>query len=276
MDVQGVGPRPAETGLAAAAREAAPSLNADLPAAAAEGIPRDDSVAALLRELSQTDPARLLGILENAPAPADQEQAETLQQAVVAACAAQNPGRALELLKRLALLDPTRAEALASDPSLAPLHTAVERLLSQLAAAAKLNAEGRLTEAGRLLESGAGKEVSAREMKPEVFLLVATRLLEAGGLANHVRSAAVSGAFIEQCGWVPAFQAEPVPAQVSGAHGSLLPLGFLFLAWLVLGMAGVVVWWWLQYDHAQVALELWGGGLLGLIGLAAWRHRRTS
>jgi hypothetical protein len=256
-------------------REMAPSANA--PAAAArQTTPLDgDSVAGLLRELAQTGLPGLPGILDGAPAPPEEAQAETLLQAVLAAVADESPGRALAQFRQLARLDPGRAEGLASGPALASIRPAVERLLSQLAVAAKLHAEGRLAEAARLWDSGAGKELPAREIRPETLLLIATRLLEAGGLANYVRSAAASGVLIDQSRWAPAPQAEPVPARESGGE-SRMPLRVLFLAWFALGMAGLTVCWCFQYDRPPAAFEVWGGGLVALACLGAWQRIRRS
>jgi len=152
-------------------------------------------VAALLRELSESNLVRLLGIFESAPSPGRAARVQELLQSAVSAVAEQSP-RALDPLKQLAVLDPSRAEALASEPGLASVRPAVEQLLRQLAGEAKCNAEGRLEEAGKWLETSAFKDLAARETRPEIYVQVAARLIEAGGLANYVRSAAVSGALL--------------------------------------------------------------------------------
>jgi hypothetical protein len=231
-------------------------------------------VAALLREVSEANLARLAGILESAPSPGREAQVRELLQAAVSAVAEQSPG-ALGLLRQLAALDPGRAEALASEPGLAAIRPAVEQLLRQLAREAQATAEGRLAEAGRLLETSAVKDLAAGEMRPEILVQVAARLIEAGGLANYVRSAAVSGVILENSRWAPAPHWELV-ATGDSAGDSRTPLRFLFLTWLALGMAGAGVCWYLQYDRWQVVFEVWGGGVLVLACLGAWRRVRPS
>jgi hypothetical protein len=273
MDVPGIGPGPAAADGAKAAREPAPYANA--PIAGAGGIPpmAGDSVAALLRELSQSSLTQLLGIVESAPAPGQEAQAKALLESAAAAVAEQDTGRALDYLKQLAMLDPSRAEALASEPALASIYPAVERMVSQLAGAAKLNAESRLAEATRLFEAGAVKELAAREIRPETLLLVATRFLEAGGLANCVRSAEASGVLIDAGRWVPAPHAELTLAREAGEE-LRMPLRYLFPAWLALGVLGVSVCWWLQPGRLAAALEVWGAGVLVWACLAVWQRAR--
>ena len=271
MEVPGVGPGPAGTDRALAARDMAPVAGA--PASAAgSALPGSDSVAALLRELSATDLTQLLAILDNTAGRQGDEQVETLRQAVLGGAAERDSDGAMEQFLRLAMKDPQRAEALASEPALANMRSAAERLLGQLAAAAKHNAEDRLTEASRLLTSAADRDLKAGEIRPEVLLLVATRLIEAGGLANYVRSAAAAGAVIDQCRWAPAFQSEASPERARKAAGPRIAWGLLFLVWAALGMLGGVVCWWLQYDSPQAAIEVWGAGLLALACLGAWQR----
>jgi hypothetical protein len=232
-------------------------------------------VAALLRDLSDADMARLLEIVEDAPSPAREAQVQELLQAAVAAAAGHNAAGALDQLRQLAALDPSRAETLASEPAMASLRPVLEQLLSQLTGAARLHAEGRLGEASRLLETAAAKDLAAREIRPEAFLLVASRLMDVGGLANYVRSAAVSGVLIDACRWAPVPVWEPEPGRQAARE--LRPLlRFLFLAWLALGMVGASVCWWLQYDRLQVVLEVWGAGLLALVSLSAWGRARPT
>lgn len=273
MEVPGAASGPAGVDRATAARDVVPRASADAVGRAAP--PGADSVAALLRELSESNLARLLGIVEGAPAPGREAQVRELLQAAVAAVAEEDPTRALARLQQLASLDAGRAEALASEPALESIRPAVEQLVSQLAAAAKLNAEGRLAEASRLFETAATGTPPASGVSPEVFLQVATRLIEAGGLANYVRSAAVSAALVEEFRWAPPPYLELPPARAPAGR-SRVPVGFLLLAWLAAGMAGAGVYWWLPYDRWQDLLAVWGGGLLVLACFAAWRSVRPS
>jgi len=147
--------------------------------------------------------------------------------------------------------------------------------VSQFTGAARLHAEGRLAEATQKLETAALKEMSAGEVRPGVFLLVATRLIEAGGLANYVRSAAVSDAFIDQTRWVPSPHAEPLIANRVAAD-RWAPLSWLIPAWVAVGVAGAALSWWLQYDRPLIVGAIWAGGLVVLAGSAVWLRMRSS
>jgi len=113
--------------------------------------------------------------------------------------------------------------------------------------------------------------MGGQDIRPDTFVLVATRLLEAGGLANYVRSAQVSEVVLNESRWAPALIAEPATPRGS-TNESPLPWRFLFVAWLTLGMAGTGISWWLRYDHWQAILEVWGGGCLVLVCASVWRH----
>jgi hypothetical protein len=243
-------------------------LNAAGPASPVSG----DSVAALLSELSQSDLTRLLDIVDAVPRPGDQAQVEELLRAATAAVAVRNTGQALDLLRQLAGLDPALADTLVSIPALASIRTGLEQLLSQLTAAALLHAEGKLTEAGQKLETATLSETSAGEVRPEIFLQVATGLIESGGLANYVRSAAVSDALMDPCRWAPAPGAElaPVTRAGTGRHVSWqLPIAL----WLASGLAAAGLCWWLRDEYLPLVCGLWAGGLLVWMTVAAAVNR---
>src|ERR1017187_2567841 len=270
MQVPPAGVGPSGPDRPAAARDIVPPVG--LAAAAARTTPvTGDSVNALLRELSQADLTRLLEIVESLPGPGGAAQVRELLRSAVEAVAEQNPGRALDQLKQLAILDPALAESLVSEPALASIRPGVEQLLSQLTGAAKLHAEGRLAEATKMLETASLREISARGVRPEIFVQVAPRLIEAGGLANYVRSAALSEAAIDPSRWAPALQAEPVPVNRSGADWRV-PLRLLLSAWFALGIASAGLCWWLQYDHPLVVGGGWAGGLVVLLLGGRWRR----
>jgi hypothetical protein len=216
--------------------------------------------------------------VEASSPPGDEVRAGELLRAAVEAAAAQNPGRALDLLRQLASLDPARAETLLSAPALESIRPGLEELLGQLTAAARLHAENRLAEATQKLAAATVtepvKDTSAGEVRPEIFLLVAARLMEAGGLANYVRSAELSAASVDPSRWAPALQAEPPIDRPPGDwHGFLrLPI----LAWLALGIASVGVCWWLRYDCMPIVCGVWAAGLLVLSFARAWRYPPRS
>jgi hypothetical protein len=255
---------------------------ANLPAAAGPAPPvAGDSVASLLGELSQADLTKLLEIVDAIPRPGDQAQVEELLRAATEAVAARNTGHALDLLRQLAALDPALADTLVSVPALASILPGLEQLLSQLTAAALLHAEGKLSEASQKLETATLRETSAGEVRPEIFLLVATALIEAGGLANYVRSAAVSDACaethlgaprVDPSRWAPAPGADPAAVNRPESRWRAswrLPIA----VWLASGLAAVGLCWWLRDEYLPLVCGLWAGGLLISMAVAAAVNR---
>jgi len=265
MEIPGVGPGAAGADRFSVDRPVAPPLPATPPP--------QDSVAGLLGDLARADLTSLLDIVEHAPSPGIEAQALSLLQAAVAAATSHDSGRALQQLRQLAILDPRRAESIASEPGLASIKSAVDQLLSQLTATAKLNAEGRLAEATHRWDTAVFKPLVAHEPNPDALLLVATRLAEAGGLSNYVRSAAISNALLDDARWAPAFHAEPVVAGDPPAD-SHFSLRWLVAAWIALGLAGACICWWLEYDRLQSVFVVWSGGLLLLACFGAWQRMR--
>jgi hypothetical protein len=251
---------------------AAPPAN--LPPAIGRGTPAEgDSVAALLGELSQSGLARLLEIVEASPRSGDEAHLGELLRAAGEAVAARNTGRALDLLRQFASLDPARAETLLSARELASIRPELEQWLSQLTAAARLHAESRLAEATQRFETATAKDTTAGEVTMEIFLVVAGRLMEAGGLANYVRSAAVSEALVDQCRWAPALQAEAINRPPADWRVSLR---LLIPAWCALGIAGAGLCWWLRNDCLPIVCLAWAGGLVVLIFARAWTQPPRS
>lgn len=226
-----------------------------------------DTIASLLRELTQADLARLLSIVEPAPPQGLAAQVQELLSAAISA-APHNSEGALHSVRQMAILDPQRAEGMTSEPGLASIRPAIEKLLAQLTAAAKLNAEARLAEAAGKSRPG------TLVLNPEIALAVAGRLIDAGGLANYVRSEAVSTAIIDQARWAPVLQAEPVAAGDHTASG--IALRWLAIVWLVVGLSGALLCWWLQYDRLTSVFEAWAAGLVVLACFAAWRWMRRG
>jgi hypothetical protein len=223
-----------------------PSPSPSLPVAA-------DSVAALLGELSQSDLTAMLRILEG-PLADDAKAAEWLRTAGDAA-AARDIGRVLDLVRQVANIDPLRAEALASAPAFAPYRAQVEQLLAQLTAAAKLHAEGRLANATHIVDTGTLRDRSAGEVRPEVFLLLAHKFIEAGGLANCVRSAALSTALLDRFPWVPAPPDAVAIMRTTGGTG--VAVRRIIAVWIAFGVAAMGVCLWLRDDYLPVVCGAW-------------------
>jgi hypothetical protein len=225
-----------------------------------------DSVAALLAEISPSDLTLLLEILQ---APGDQARIAQLLRATEDAAATRDTGGAMDLFRQLANSDPARAESLALLPSLASIRPEIEQWLTQFTAAAKVRAEGRLAEADQKVETSTRLDNSASQTRPEILLLAATGLMDAGGLANYVRSAAVSEVLLDPSRWVPAEQ--PAPAVVNGQSADWL--GPALAAWLAVGFASAILSWWLQDDWLPVICGAWAGGLV-VMAVLAWRRPR--
>lgn len=217
-----------------------------------------DSVAALLGELSQSDLTAILRLIEG-PA-ADGARVAELLRAAGDAAAGGNIGRLLDSIRQLANLDPVRAEALGVEPAFASYRTQVEHLLSQISAAAKLDAEGKLANATQLVETGSIRDKSAVEVSPEVSLLLASKFIEAGGLANYTRSSAISASLLDPFPWVPA-----PPETVAVARPAGVSLRWVAVGWFAIGAAGAAFCGWLRADYLPAVCIGWAAVLVVLM-----------
>ena len=239
------------------------ALPANLPPPSWSAPVAGDSVAALLAELSQSDLAAILRIVENSQPMADDARVAELLGAAADTAAGRNIGRLLDLIRQVANLDPVRAEALAASPAFASHRTQVEQLLAQLTAAAKLHAEGRLANATQIVETGTLRDKSAGEARPEVFLLFAGKFIEAGGLVNYVRSSALSTALLDQFPWVPA--PPDAVAIMRSPAGTGVSIRWVMAAWIAIGVAGSGLCWWLRADYLPIAGSAWAAIMVLLI-----------
>src|SRR5208283_4082570 len=87
--------------------------------------------------------------------------------------------------------------------------------------------------------------------------------IEAGGLANYVRSSAISTALAEQFPWVPA-PPETVGI-VRSAGGPGVSLRWVMLGWFAIGAGAVSLCWWLRADYLPVLCIGWAAVLVLLI-----------
>jgi hypothetical protein len=302
MDVPGVGSGPTGTEYSSApGAVAGPKGRAVRAAPQAPAVP-DDAIGATLRQLSKPDVLRFLEIVERSPSPEIAARLDGVLQASIQAAAEGDVPRALVKLAEFAALDPRRAEALDREPGLASIHREVEQFMSRLASAAHVDAEARLDRAAHLLGAAGAKEPPGQESAPRIAMVVAGRLLEAGGYANCIRSAQLSQALINQYGFA-ATPVPPVPAEASGVSmdferallgwrhrwrpwiGSLwlrAPLLVLLLAWFAAGFAGGSIfallrsWWPQTWPESLVAggFEVWGVGFLALVGFGFYARVR--
>ena len=141
----------------------------------ADFAPPVDTMTAVLRELSAPEMERFLEVLEQLPTPEIAARLEDLIRASASAAAAGNVQQALTTLMEFAALDPRRAEALATEPGLAPIRAEVGRLLVQLASTAQADAELRLAQATHLLHTASPAEAMGQQIKPESAIM--TKLL---------------------------------------------------------------------------------------------------
>ena len=153
----------------------------------------------------------------------------------------------------------------------------VENLMARLTATARLGAEARLEQARSVLQL-------LESARPEAAILVAARLLDAGGFANAVRSAELSRMAIDPCRWAPAQVAAPLPEIQGGVAGRRVgsrllaelkglwrraPMAVILLAWGAMGLigGGLIALFRDQWPGSIVMLsvEFWAVGLLTLV-----------
>jgi hypothetical protein len=165
--------------------------------------------AAALSILSEPDLTRLAAILESPPAPQAAAHIAELARAVISAAAAGDLGGVLSEFTQLAAASPLRAEAVRSDPALEPMRAQVDSLLARLAQVAKLDAESRVSQASQILEQTGVQKLAGWDVRPEALLLLANRLLEAGGHVNFNRASQLALTIAEGVQWAPAPAAPP-------------------------------------------------------------------
>jgi hypothetical protein len=302
MDLRGVDGSPPATELSSALRELpGPKDNglAALPSPAQSG----DTITAILGELSDPEVVRFLALLEQAPLPELAARLDDLIRASVSAVAEGNVPQALAKLAEFASLNPRRAETLDSIPGLASIREEVGRLLFRLTSAAQLDAELRFGHATHLLQAADSGKHLEQEIKPEIAILIAGRLLEAGGYANSMRSAELSQMLINQYAFAPTPAplpiADPSSTPIHSAHASLglrnqwiprikklwqrAPLLVMLLVWFAAGFSGGCVfallrnYWPEVWPGSLVAegFEVWGLGFLALIGFGFYTRVRN-
>jgi hypothetical protein len=178
-----------------------------------------------------------------------------------------------------------------------------------------VEAETQLAQAVKLMESDGAKDLVVREIRAENLILMASRLLDAGGYANAVWSAQLSQLVIDPRLWAP--NAVPLPSTVEdavnrgptagpGIFAAILadirlvwdvlqlksrtrrmwfqaPLLVLLVAWFVVGLAGglfsvLVRAYWpgvLPASLVEGSFELWALGFLVLVGVGLYASVRN-
>jgi len=272
--------------------------------AAVEGVGQSgDRITTILSQLSEPAVLKLLEIIERPLSPEAAAQLEGLLRAATSAATEGRTPQALSRLAEFAALDPRRAETLELEQSLVSIRPEVRQLLSRLASAAHLDAESRLGRAVQLLEGAASKEIPGQEISPAIAILIAGRLLDAGGYANCIRSAELSQMAINP------YTVAPTPASLPlAARGPIavrseraivgsprpwalwirgqwrrVPLLVLLLAWLAIGFVGgclSAIWrsYWTQtwpQSLATLGFDVWGVGFLSLIGFGFYAKVRN-
>ena len=261
--MQGLGP-----GLPPADRTRVPGEAAGVSRAAgvaSNTAPMADSVAGLLRELSASELVRIAAAMETSLG-GTQDSAKLFERAV-AELAERNPAGALEHLRLLASADPARALTLMSEPALGSIRSALEQMIGQLTVAARIYADKKMADAAQLLETP-GR--TWQEARPELYVLIAGKLIDAGGLVNYVRSAAVSEILLDATRWAPAVVVEkPGTLSKVSTNG---PVRWLWYLWLTGGALAVLMCWWSQSEPAAVGV-VWAVGLVLLVFLRVWQSR---
>jgi hypothetical protein len=109
-----------------------------------------------------------------------------------------------------------------------------------------------------MLETASLKDTSAREVRPEIVVQVASRLIEAGGLPNYVRSAALS-------------EASVAPGLLRSLRSRRRLIGRTSIGTCLYDCC-----WWLRYARLLVVGGVWAGGLIVPTVPGAWRRSRRS
>ncbi len=305
MNVSKVGAAPTGAELPSAPPGLARTQGYDLIALA--GLAQSGvAITATLRDLSELDLVRLLELIER-PLPVENTaRLEALLRTSVAEVAEGNVRGALSKLAEFAALDPGRAESLLTEPGLAGIRADVRHLLFQLASAAQLDAETRLGQGTRLLQAAVSEKLPQHEINPEIVLLIASRLLDAGGYANCVRSAELSQMTINLFGAptpAPVYLSDPRSITIGSTHderdqrggrnkwvpriGKLwqrAPLLVLLLAWFAVGLAAASVSAIMQirWPHSWPTfllaefLRVWPLGFLALILFGFYARVRNA
>ena len=301
MDVSGVGAGPPAANFIAALRAV---THAATPSGTTQSA--GDMFVSTLQQLSEAEMTALLDMIGRPESPLQAQRLDDLLRAAVTAAAEGDGDRAMGPLTQLAVMSPQRAQTLGSLPSLSSIRGPVERLVSRLNAAAKVEAESQLAQAVKLMESAGAKELVIREIRAQNLILTAGRLLDAGGYANSVWSAQLSQLVIDPRLWAP--NAVPLPLKVKDADGRRpaagggifaairlvgaglqlksrirrmwlrAPLLVLLLAWFVVGLAGGIFsalvrnYWPSVLSASLVAgsFELWALGFLVLIAVGLY------
>jgi len=302
MDVPGVGAGPQAANFSTALRAV---THAATPGGTTQSA--GDVFVSTLQELSEAEMTVLLDMIGRPESPQQAQRLDDLLRAAVAATAEGNVDRAMVPLTELAMTSPLRAQALGSLPSLSSIRGPIERLVTRLNVAAKVEAQSQLAQAVKLLDSAGAKELVIREIRAQNLILTAGRLLDAGGYANSVWSAQLSQLVIDPRLWAP--NAVPLPFKVKDADGRTTPaagggifaairlvraglqlksrirrmwlrapLLVLLLAWFVVGLAGglfsaLVRNYWprvLSASLISVSFELWALGFLVLVAVGLY------
>ena len=163
-----------------------------------------------LPPISETEMDSIMRLLDPPPSPQMVARANELFGFASAAASEGDKARALAHLAALAKLDPLRMETMLSESSLALMRGDVGRLLNSLSYAAKAKAEA-LFEDARRVGVATVLQDEALVIQPQVALVLAQHLIEAGGYASFVHSAELSQIVVDFACRIPA-SIEP-PAQ---------------------------------------------------------------
>jgi hypothetical protein len=287
MDVSGIG---AGIGAGPPALDLRGVLRAAAHTATLSGTAQSggDIFVSGLQELSEAEMTVLLNMIERPESPQQAGRLDDLLRAAAAATAEGDGDRAMGHLAEFAVMSPRRAETLGSLASLSSIRDPVERLVSRLHATTKVDAEAQLAQAVKLMESAGAKELVVREIRAENLILIAGRLLDAGGYANAVWSAELSQLVTDPRLWGPI--AVPLPPAAGDGILSAIrfawtglqlksrtrrlwlraPLLVLLLAWFAAGLAGGVCSMLVRNYWPGLLPPLWFQAALNFWGRASW------
>jgi hypothetical protein len=262
-----------------------------------------------VRELAAADLLKLTQILQPAGAPERTARVDALIRETVISIHEGKIEWAVGRLIEAATIDPARVDEIRSKPEFETIRANVEHVVAHMTNVAKMYAETKLASAEQLLEEAGYPKLPHWETTPETLIHIGHRLIEAGGYANYVHTAELAST-LQSAYWAAAV-AQPDGAVGPGKEEALksngrpttrntyqklreqlpgrvralwmrAPLLVLFGIWFVLGLAGgllsrvaKVVWpdSWIV-SSSDFAFQIWGLGMLALVGFGFWARVR--
>jgi hypothetical protein len=248
-----------------------------------------DSVTVHFPDISGADIERFAAITSQPISALEGAQVGQLVRTLVSSEAAANTAQVLSTVRALPGPDEARVEL----PEIPAMSESVQSSLDPSPhwhiILARMDAEWRLGQAEQRIGFSTQERMPGWEMKPETMVAIAQRIFNAGGLTNYTHAATLAQIVIDGTSWVPAVSdidlavpelalAEPYDSAAplpSADRPRFLarfralwlraPLAILFLAWLLIGIGGLLC----SLLWRALAQETWPDQLFGM-GSDVW------